>query len=112
MRGLSRNFWGSLLKGSTTPFTKLAKFKLNIPLCKLVNLLPPCYSVLMTTTPAHFEIITKSTNIPAVEDTFSTYDEAYRFITDEPMLSVKASHPYFWGNFFEIVLCGGDGCDK
>lgn len=37
MRGLSRNFWGSVLEDSTTPLTELAKFKLNTPLCKLVN---------------------------------------------------------------------------
>lgn len=62
------------------------------------------------TTPAHFEILTKQAGILASESTFATYDAALKELTKDPILSANENHPYFWGNFFEIVLCGGDGC--
>jgi hypothetical protein len=62
------------------------------------------------TKPTHFEIVTKTPNGLPVEETFATYEDAFTFLTGDPLLSSNANHPYFWGNFFEIVLCGGDGC--
>lgn len=66
----------------------------------------------MTAKPAHFEIIPRHPSVPTVEETFATHDEAYDFLVSDPLLSANAHHPFFFGNFFEIVLCGGDGCTK
>lgn len=64
----------------------------------------------MTTKPAHFEIITIHPSAPLLYETFATYDEARTILISDPLLSDNSNHPFFWGNFFEIVLCGGDGC--
>lgn len=66
----------------------------------------------MTTQTAHFEIVPTRPNVPTIEETFSTYEEAFEFITNDPLLSASPMHPFWFGNFFEIVLCGGDGCTK
>lgn len=65
----------------------------------------------MTTNPFHFEIITKQARVLASETSFATYDEALEWLIADPLISANAHHPYFWSNLFEIVLCGGDGCD-
>lgn len=64
----------------------------------------------MTTQTAHFEIVTINPQAPKLRDIFATYDEAYNFLVSDPLLSGNQNHPFFYGNFFEIVLCGGDGC--
>jgi hypothetical protein len=64
----------------------------------------------MITKPAHFEILTLNTGELALTEAFPTYDAAHKVLTEDPLISANANHPYFWGNFFEIVLCGGDDC--
>jgi len=64
----------------------------------------------MTTNPLHFEILTKRAGTLATETTFATYEAALDTLTSNPLISANPDHPYFWGNLFEIVLCGGDGC--
>lgn len=64
----------------------------------------------MTTKPAHFEILIRRNKKLAIPSAFPTYEDALNELTADPFLSANANHPFYWGNKFEIVLCGGDGC--
>lgn len=77
---------------------------------ELVSTLQPCYSIPMTTQPAHFEILTLNSGDLALNESFPTFEDARNALTIAPLISANANHPYFWANLFEIVLCGGDGC--
>lgn len=55
----------------------------------------------------HFEILSKRTGNLIWSRAFPTYDDALTLLTEDPLISANANHPFFWGTHFEIVLCGG-----
>lgn len=61
--------------------------------------------------PNHFEIVFKASRKPAHTGTFATFDEALTVLVEDPLFSSNANHPFFWADHYQIVLCGGDGCE-